>query len=366
MLYTDDSTMAGDHNTSLVACRSVQATALKSIYQFVALQRGDSVATAVFCMAGIDLKWLGCHSRSIPLSAYCTLLEQAAKFTECDNFGLLLGDQLKVQAFGVLGYIALSASNVRLALKNFCQYFNFYQEVTLLSFKELNGVVSLNYQIQQGDIIQRRQNAEMMLSFIVSFIRQVFGRSWEPKEVYFEHPRPAGWMEHRKFFGTPVYFEQHCNSLLFSARELEREMPAQDPSLFALMQHIICSEQLVFEQALKQAATAPGEVLQYVRAKVREVLPYGEPKLEDIATSIQLPALQMIRSLKSLDYSFSKVVDEVRQELATYYLQQFQITVSELALLLGYSETSAFSRAFKRWFDCTPRQWRSMMLLQAS
>lgn len=366
MFDTDISAGEWEQSASVVikdiACCTVQTTSLKSLYQFIVALHGDATAQAVFAQSGIDLKWIGCQGSSISLMAYCALLEQAAKHTGCDNFGLWVGDQLKAPSFGALGYLALNSPNLYLALKNFCDYYNAYQKFTVFSFKEVNGVIHLSYQIQHGEIIQRRQNAEMMLSFMVGFIRQVLGRAWQPKEVYFEHPRPVGWMEHRKLFGSSVYFEQRTNTLLFSSRELQREMPAQDPSLLDFMQHMLCSEQPL----VKPSLIASTQTLQLIKAKVREVLAYGEPKLEDVAITLHLPTAQIIRSLKAGDYSFSSLVDEVRQELATYYLQQFQITVSELALLLGYSETSAFSRAFRRWFDCTPREWRNMMLLQAS
>ena len=64
------------------------------------------------------------------------------------------------------------------------------------------------------------------------------------------------------------------------------------------------------------------------------------------------------RRLRDLGLSFSTMVDKVRCELATHYLRQHQLPISNLAPLLGYSEVSAFSRAFRRWFGVSPRQWR--------
>jgi AraC-like DNA-binding protein len=95
------------------------------------------------------------------------------------------------------------------------------------------------------------------------------------------------------------------------------------------------------------------------RAQVRQQLLAGEPTLEDIAEQMGLAGWSLQRRLREHGLTFSGVVDKLRCELATHYLGQQQLTISDLAPLLGYSETSAFSRAFRRWFGVSPRQWRS-------
>lgn len=71
-----------------------------------------------------------------------------------------------------------------------------------------------------------------------------------------------------------------------------------------------------------------------------------------------LTSWSLQRRLREEGLSFTSLVDNVRCEMAKYYLQQHQLPISEMALLLGYSEVSAFSRAFRRWFSISPRQWR--------
>ena len=82
------------------------------------------------------------------------------------------------------------------------------------------------------------------------------------------------------------------------------------------------------------------------------------PVLEEIAGKMGLSSWSLQRRLREEGISFSALVDKVRCEMATHYLQQRQLPISEMALLLGYSEVSAFSRAFRRWFGISPRQWR--------
>jgi len=96
------------------------------------------------------------------------------------------------------------------------------------------------------------------------------------------------------------------------------------------------------------------------RAQVRHALLSGEPALEIIAEKMGMSAGSLQRRLRDQGLTFTALVDKVRCELATYYLQQRHLPISELALLLGYSEVSAFSRAFRRWFGISPRQWRQV------
>ena len=95
-----------------------------------------------------------------------------------------------------------------------------------------------------------------------------------------------------------------------------------------------------------------------LREQIRQRLLYGEPALEDVAEMLGMASWSLQRRLREQGLSFSQLVDNVRRELANRYLRQPQLPISQLALLLGYSETSAFSRAFRRWFGVSPRQWR--------
>ncbi|AGI23142.1 helix-turn-helix transcriptional regulator [Pseudomonas sp. MT3] len=155
-----------------------------------------------------------------------------------------------------------------------------------------------------------------------------------------------------KAFDAPVLFSQQRNSLVFRRSVLDRPMPGRDPRLLAI---VIESMRMLGGQA--GVPNRPG-IVDDVKSQVRTLLGDGYPSLEQVAEQLRLPSWTVQRRLQEHGLSFSALVDTVRQELATYYLQQSALPISELALLLGYSEISAFSRAFRRWFDVSPKQWR--------
>jgi len=127
-------------------------------------------------------------------------------------------------------------------------------------------------------------------------------------------------------------------------------MPDSDPMLLMVMQDSL--------RQLSLAGRDEPDVVDDARAHIRQRLVLGEPGLEDIAEQIGMTSWSLQRRLREQGLTFSALVDKQRQELATYYMRQQQLPISELAPLLGYSETSAFSRALRRWFGVSPRQWR--------
>jgi AraC-like DNA-binding protein len=126
-------------------------------------------------------------------------------------------------------------------------------------------------------------------------------------------------------------------------------MPESDPILLMVMQDAI--------RRLNRG-TSQQSMIEQARSQVNLSLLQGEPVLEEVADKLGLSSWSLQRRLREEGSSFTALVDQVRCEMATHYLQQKQLPISEMALLLGYSEVSAFSRAFRRWFGISPRQWR--------
>ncbi|CAI0863833.1 AraC-like transcriptional regulator QhpR [Serratia ficaria] len=327
--------------------RGVLAAAASGLSEFIRHKGGD--ADRIFGIAGIDERMLSCPTLSIGLSNYCQALEQAARYSGCDNFGLHYGQQFRPQSLGLIGYVGLCSPTVESALKNLVAAFPHHQHSTLTRLVDRGDHYRFDYQVQHGGILCKRQDAELTLGMVMNLIRHSLGKRWSPREVHFEHPRPASWHEHCKRFDAPVYFDQPYNSLLLPKRDLGRAMPEQDGILLMVVQDAICR---------LNAHTPAQTLVDGTRAQLRLALLSGEPVLENIAEKLGMSAGSLQRRLREQGLTFTSLVDKVRCELATHYLQQRHLPISELALLLGYSEVSAFSRAFRRWFGISPRQWR--------
>jgi AraC-like DNA-binding protein len=313
----------------------------------------------IFGEAGIAPEMAGVPTLVLDLNAFCRLFEGSARSTRSDNFGLWFGVKFEPRDLGLWGYAALSAPTMGSALSTLIELFPMHQQSSAMRLgRDASGLMRIEYRIEAPAIVERRQDAELTLGQILSFMRASLGARWSPEEVHFEHPRPDGWREHEQAFGAPVYFSRPSNALLFNASVLRVSMPTHDPRLMVAMRH--CLEQIGGRADLR------ARISDQVRAAVRARLPEGVPSLDDIAGELRLAASHIQRELHYDGLTFMGLVEATRRDLALNYLQHRQFSLSEIALLLGYSELSAFSRAVRRWTGYSPRIVRANLLRGAS
>jgi AraC-like DNA-binding protein len=331
------------------AAPAVLASAATGIVGFIERYRGD--VDSIFGNSGLAPEMAGATTLKLRLSDFCTLFEEAAHRTRCDNFGLWFGNQFQPRDLGLWGYAAVSAPTLGAAIGNLVELFRWHQESSLMTLSRVEeNLVSLRYQIEAPDIVERRQDAELSLGMFLNVIRECCGPGWSPEEVHFEHPRPAEWKEHERAFGAPVYFAQPSNALLFRADILERPMPGRDLTLMTLMRNCLIE--------LGRQPAGPRGLADSVRGAIRNQLAQGEPTLDAIAAALRVPPSAIQRALSGVGLTFKELVERTRFDLALVYLRQRHLPLSEIAFLLGYSELSAFSRAVRRWTGLSPRRLR--------
>lgn len=230
--------LAGALDSASAGHRGVLSAAACGLGDFICSHGGD--VDRIFGVSGIDPELLSSPTLSLGLVNYCRVMEEAARHSGFDNFGLHYGQQFKPQSLGLLGYIGLCSATLGEALHNLVQAFPFHQHNTLVQLVDKGECLRLDYQVRHGAILARRQDAELTLGMFMNLLRHALGKHWAPREVHFEHPRPEHWHEHCKVFDAPVYFDQPFNSLLIPRRDLGRAMPESDPILLRVMQDAIC------------------------------------------------------------------------------------------------------------------------------
>jgi AraC-like DNA-binding protein len=327
----------------------VLSAAASGVVEFIERFRGD--IDCIFGHAGLAPDMTGSPTLKLQLSSFCSLFEQASRFTGQDNFGLWFGNQFDPRDLGLWGYAAISAPTLGSALENLVGLFDYHQESSLLRLRQgEDGLMRLEYRIEAPDIVERRQDAELSLGMFYNVIRECCGTGWAPEEVHFEHPRPQGWQEHERAFSAPIYFSQPGNALLFRPDILERPMPGRDPRMMTMMQSCL--------EGLGRRSDAPASLVDNVRTTIRVKLPDGYPALEHVAQSLRVSTGAIQRELAQKGLVYKDLVEMTRRDLAFMYLRQRQLPLSEIAFLLGYSELSAFSRAVRRWSGTSPRALR--------
>ncbi|CCG09353.1 AraC-like transcriptional regulator QhpR [Pararhodospirillum photometricum] len=327
--------------------RNILAAAAFGVSGFISQLGGD--APAVFGLAGVPENALGQPDVALDLGAYCAMMELAAAETRHDNFGLWFGQQFQPHALGLIGDIALVSPTLGAAVENLASLFPFHQQATETRLTAHGDLLSLEYRILDGHILRRRQDAELTMGMFANVFRACLGAGWVPEEVHFEHPRPLMGEEHQKAFAAPVHFAQRTNAVVFHARDLGRRMPGGDLArLTELRARLIALT----------GGTGVTPFLDRVRAEIRSRLPEGAPHVEAVAAGLGVARWTLQRRLADEGFSFSALVDQVRRDLALHYVRQPHIPFSDLAFFLGYSELSAFTRAFGRWFGVSPTRLR--------
>jgi AraC-like DNA-binding protein len=330
--------------------RNVLAAATTGFSEF--MSRNGGVADRVFSRVGLAEDQLSDINRPLDLASYVRMLELAAADTGNDNFGLWFGQQFKPEMLGLIGAIAIASPTLGAALANVARLFPYHQQATHTALTRQGELMCFEYRIIDGGIVERRHDAELTLGMLANVLRHCLGTDWAPEAIHFEHPRPEEWRQHAQAFSAPVHFGQRTNALIFRNDRLHHRMPLGN----------LHKSNLLCDQLVKiGGGIGVLTLLDHVKGEIRSRLPDGVPYVGIIADSIGLQRWTLQRRLADYGLSFSDVIDLVRRELAERHIRQRYVTLSEMSDILGYSELSAFSRAFRRWFGVSPQHFRAKL-----
>ncbi len=289
---------------------------------------------------------------AVPLATYCKMLQTAATHTRNPNFGLSYGSQFGPEDWGLLGFAAIASPTAGAALHNFIDLFPHHQNGTEARLHEATDIVRLEYQILEDTGADRRQDAEFTIAAFASLARFCLGSNFCPVHIGFEHANIGTFGTHHATFDADVSFCQPTNYLVLQAVGLDKPMPRRDVALLDLIRSSLV------RLGCQQIEV---DLVARVRKEVRAKLPSATATIHNVANSLKISSWTLQRRLSESGLSFSDVVDGVRRDLAASHISQRHVPLSEIAFLLGYSELSAFSRAYGHWHGCSPSTHRRQL-----
>lgn len=315
-----------------------------------AAARGVS-AEELYGAVGLDPALLEDPDNRIPFAQFVALYEAGAALTGDDAFGLHVGETSTPELFDVLGYVIINSPTLGEALNRLVRYHTIWTDGALFGLGVSGGRASLTYEYAGGDGGRRRHDSEMTFSIAVSFARRVTGVDWAPREVSFRHAEPTSTAEHERIFRAPVRFGRPSNELILDSALLALPMARADAGLCDILDR----------QARELLARLPQQesLAHQVRGLLAEALKAGDPRLETLSQRLGVSPRTLQRRLREEGTSHQDLLDEVRSELSRRYLREPELAICEVAYLLGFSEPSAFHRAFRRWTGVTPRAFRT-------
>jgi AraC-like DNA-binding protein len=285
--------------------------------------------------------------RRIPLEKYCALLDLAAQATADDHFGLRFGATRAFDNAGVLGYILRNSPNIGAAIRNAARYVRVHVDGVQLSLEYAGPEARLVYRLTDPSIAVSRHYAELLMVYAMHVFRLGGDESWSPDEVWFCHGPPPDLAPYRDYFGAPVRFYQSEYTTVFDRWILGRPLRACDQQLLGILEehaNII----------LAQLPPPDDDLLGRLERFVVGALPDDRAGISAAARALGLSTRTLQRRLRERGIVFAGLVDEVRRRLSARYLADGTLTLGEIAWLLGYSESSAFNRAYRRWTGRSP------------
>ncbi len=324
----------------------VQGSALEGFDRLVSELGGD--ANQLRADAGIPLEPVAPDSW-VSYRAFLNLLESSATRLRCPDFGLRLSRYQDISILGPVGFVMREAPDVGTALQELSKYLSLHNQGGEVALVIDQGVAKLSFEIKLPGFVRATQQLDLVLGIGLNIMRLLCGKNWNPTAAYVTQAEPEDRAPYRRMFDCPIYFDAEIGMLTFPAEVLRSKISDADERLHELLaDHLGQIEE-----------SYPNSHADQIRHLIRQALYTGDCSVERIAGYLSVTPRTLQRQLKLEGTSYKTLLEEVRFDMATRYLLESKSSLTVLADMLGYSELSAFSNAFKQKTGLSPRAWRA-------
>lgn len=335
-------------NSETLTTSYIRAGAFVGFQELVLELGGNPIS--LMKQVGIDPRSLSNPDNLISLHANIQIEELAARTTECDYFGLLWGQKQDLSILGAIGLLAKHSPDVGTALENIIKYMHLHAPGLQIELKvDEDGTAYLIPRLRLQKTGPFTQYMDHVLTVSYNVCRFFMGFSWSPDMICLAHRPPRDPKPFASIFKSSISFDADFNGIVFNAKILDKQLTGTDPYLAKLLINYLKD----FDRYRSNDVTVQVEKL------IATSLRTGNCSIEIIAQSLTIDKRTLQRKLKASGTTFQKLLDKVRSTIALNYLTLSDISMSRLALRLGYSEQSAFIRAFQRWFKESPQRWKN-------
>lgn len=270
--------------------------------------------------------------------------------------GLLLGTESKIEKFHPVSLAALSTENLGTAVTQMGRYKQLTCPEEILQHKD-DEEWSIQFRWLLADEVEPAALIECCFAWVLSVARCGTGTRLSPVRVEFVQAR-SHVKTLERHFGCPVVCGTSKNAIVFRGPDAERPFVTRNAELLAILAP-------QFERELKQEY-GDENFVERVRLAVQQKLTGRRPNIEDIADALHMSSRTLQRHLQDEGYSFQRVLEEARRQLARQYLNNSVLELNEAAYLLGYNDANSFVRAFRTWEGMPPARWREEQRARAA
>jgi len=328
--------------TTLAAAAKVIAETLQGHYAV------DPVK--VFSGAGLDYSQLSVDEARYPWRKMQRLWTRAVEVTGDPCFGLYAGRNIRPTSFHALGFSWLASQTLLGSLQRLCRYHKIISTAPLQLAIEADGdryIFAAN--MDDPAHIPTDAAVDAFTAAFVQLCRTATDQHFCPLSIALRRADPGHIDEYIRVLGCPVNFDAERNLIHFDKDSLERQLPGDNSSLAR-------ANDAVAEKYLD--SLEPQKVASEVRELLITLLPSGKSNQKTIANRLNRSLSTLQRQLQSEGTNYKDILEHTRKNMATEYVSDGHLSLGQIAYMLGFSDQSNFSRAFKRWTDSSPREYR--------
>lgn len=286
----------------------------------------------------------------MPSRRHHAMLHAGAEQIDMPGIILLAGAKATAQSLGVVGHLMMNSATLLEAGHQIARFASVLSETGKWRIDKNNDSYDIHY-VRADTSESFPEIEEASLAACIAVLRDLAGKEIIPQAVWFTHPDPGYPAVYESVFGIAVHTGKAKCLLRISADDAQRAIPRHQSYIHDLLEHH-ASDLL---EKLVNADSASSRVSQLVTRHLAE----GRVDIESISTRMHMSRWTLTRHLKQEGITFNELVKDIRCKLAEKYLHDQKLSISEVGFLLGYSEPSAFQRAFRGWYQCTPSEFRT-------
>lgn len=305
---------------------------------------------------GIDPLLFNDSSATVSFSKACMLMDACSQASGAPHFGLLMGERFTLPLLGVVEQLMCYSNTVHEAILQLIRHQQINDRGAVVYLIEYNhDEVALGYSVFTNKLPGLTQLFDYSMSNAYTILQHLCGAAWRPKRVTFAHSAPQNLTPYQNQFNAPLYFDATRTEIVFSRHWLD-----------ALLKSANNTQRMLSERIAFGLENDNEEVfVQTVRRTIQTMLLSGDASAAQVCKQLRIHERILRRRLQKEGTSIKWLKTKIRFNLACQLLGTTKLSLSEIAAHLGYSDATAFSRAFQQQANIAPATWRKQYYEQS-
>ena len=320
------------------------------------LEHAGIDSQALFADVGVEYKLVANPYQRVPTVQMNRLFQLSVAATKNPAFGLDMMEFIYPTTFHALGYSLFASSTLEDYCERLVRFFRIVSDNCRHHIVETRESYKLQFEILVPQLSLESQDG--WSATLIKFARSMYKPGFSPLKVQLRRPEPAApfAQRYRDFFQCPVEFNSNEWAIHFDHQDMIAPLPGANHELALINDRVVMDYLARLEKS---------DLANLVRTHIIKLLASGNCSKEFVAAKLNMSPRNLQHKLGLLSTCYQDILDKTRQDLAVQYMANRYTSISEITYLLGFSDTSNFARAFKRWTGKSPSDFRVHDLPQA-